>query len=115
VTAPQIAGCPIQLAQAIENRTLNAVLGITGEDNLLVRVVLRGGIEQPQNSRVNQIVQIDVNRQILTRSLLPNLPPFACIVATVLASIARSIPFLFATPLSATEMQSVESNWATSM
>jgi hypothetical protein len=59
----QIARRPIQLAQAVQNRALDAMLGISVKHHVLAAVVLDHGVEQAQHAGVNQIVQIHVDRQ----------------------------------------------------
>ena len=44
------------------------MLGVAVENYLLFGIVLAGCIEQPQDSGVDQVVQIDVHRQILVNS-----------------------------------------------
>ena len=65
VPLAQIARGPVELAQAVQNCALDAVLRVTGESHLLCRIVLRGGVEQTQYARVHQIVQIHMHGQIL--------------------------------------------------
>ena len=45
MTPAKIAGCPIQLTKAIQNRAFNAVLGIAGKRNLFFRVKFGGSVE----------------------------------------------------------------------
>jgi hypothetical protein len=65
VPPAQVSRSPVELAQAVENRPFDAVLRIAGEHNLFVGTVLRYGIEQSENSRVDQVIQLNVDRQIL--------------------------------------------------
>src|SRR5579872_2143807 len=65
MTPPQIARCPVQLPQTIENRSLDPVLGIARKGDLLGRIVLRRSIEQPQYPRMDQVIKIHVYRQVL--------------------------------------------------
>jgi hypothetical protein len=44
------------LPEAVQDSSLDPVLGVTMEDYLLFRVVLGGSVEQAQDARVNQIV-----------------------------------------------------------
>ena len=61
----QIARGPVELAQTVQNGALHAVLGVALENDFLVRIVFRRGIEQPQHAGMHQIVQIHVHRQAL--------------------------------------------------
>ena len=65
VAAAHVARGPIELAQAVEDRALDAVLGIARKGNLFFGIVLAGGVEQAENAGVNQIVHIHVDRQVL--------------------------------------------------
>ena len=64
VAAAHVARGPIELAQAVENRALDAVLGVAREGNLFFGIEFAGGVEQAEDSGVNQIVDIDVDRQV---------------------------------------------------
>jgi len=68
VPPAQVPRRPVKLAQAVQNRSLDAVLGVAVEDHLLVRIVLAGGIEQSQNAGVDQVIQIHVHGEILMHS-----------------------------------------------
>ena len=65
VAFTQIARCPIHVAKAVENRAFDAVFRITPKADLLVFVVLQGGVEKTHDAGVDQIVEIYVDRQIL--------------------------------------------------
>ena len=68
VAAAHVARGPVELAQAIEDRALDAVLGVARKDDLFFGIVLAGGVEQAEDAGVNQIVQIDVHRQIFVHA-----------------------------------------------
>ena len=65
---PQIPGRPVELPQAIEDRAFNAMFRIAGKRNLFFGIVFGRGVKQPENTRVNEIVEIDVNRQIFVNA-----------------------------------------------
>jgi len=58
---PELARSPVHFAQAIQNRALDAVLGVSVEDDVLVAVVLQDGVEEAEHTGMNQVVQIDVD------------------------------------------------------
>jgi hypothetical protein len=60
----QIARSPIELAQAVEDGALDAMLGISMEGHILRRVVLGDGIEQPEYAGVREIVQIHMHGKV---------------------------------------------------
>ena len=64
VAAAHVARGPVELAQAIEDRALDAVLGVTREGNLFFGIEFARGVEQAEDAGVNQIVHIDVDRQV---------------------------------------------------
>ncbi len=68
VAAAHIARGPVELPQAVEDRALDAVLGVARKSNLFVGVVLAGGVEQAENAGVDQVVHIDVHRQVLVHA-----------------------------------------------
>ena len=68
VTPPEVAGGPVHIAKAIEDRTLDAVLGIARKGYLFCRIEFAGRIKKPQYSRMHQIVQVHVHWQILMDS-----------------------------------------------
>lgn len=68
VTPAHVTGGPIELAQAIEDRTLDAVLGIARKDDLFFGIILVGRVEQAKDAGMNQIVEIDVNREIFVNA-----------------------------------------------
>ncbi len=61
----QVARRPVELPQAVQDRSLDPVLRITVEDHLLFRIVLARGVEQTQHAGVNQVVKVDVHRKVL--------------------------------------------------
>src|SRR5581483_7550674 len=68
MTAPQIARSPIQLPQAVENRALDTVFGIARKCDLLIGIEFAGRIEETKNTRMNQIIQVDVHGQVFMHS-----------------------------------------------
>ena len=64
----QIARCPIELPQAVEDRALDAVLGVALENNFLVWIVLGRRVKQSQHAGMDQIIQIHVNRKVLVHA-----------------------------------------------
>ena len=56
------------MAQAVQNCALDPVLGIRVESDVLRAVVLLHGIEQTHHTGVDQVVQIDVDRQVLVNA-----------------------------------------------
>ena len=60
----QIARSPVELAQAVENGALDAMLGISVEGHVLRRIVLGDGIEQPEYASVGEIVQIHMHGEV---------------------------------------------------
>jgi hypothetical protein len=65
VSPAQVPRRPIELPQAVQNRSLDAVLGVAVENHFLVGIVLTGGVEQPEDTGMDQIVQIHMDGQIL--------------------------------------------------
>ncbi len=63
LAAAQISRSPIRLPQAIQDRAFDAVLGIAVEGNVLGAVILCNGIEQAHDAGVNEVVEIDVDRE----------------------------------------------------
>ncbi len=68
VAAAHVARGPVELAQAVQNCALDAVLGIARKNHLLFGIEFVGGVEQAENAGVNQIVQVDVHRKILVHA-----------------------------------------------
>ena len=68
VTAAQITRRPIQLTKTVQNRALDAVLGVAGKRDLLIRIELAGGVEQTENTGVNQIVEIHMHGKIFVHA-----------------------------------------------
>jgi hypothetical protein len=65
---PQIARGPIELAQAIQDGALDAMLGVAVERHVLGGVVLGDGIEEPEYTGVDEIVQIHMHGEIFMNS-----------------------------------------------
>ena len=68
VPAAKVAAGPVELAEAVEDGALNAVLGVAGEADHLFGVVLGGGVEQAEDAGVHQIVDFDVHRKIFVNA-----------------------------------------------
>src|SRR5713226_8547344 len=58
-----LAGRPIQAAEAIQNRSANLVLRISLELDVMGRVEMVDGGNEPEHSRGHQVVQTDALRQ----------------------------------------------------
>ena len=65
VAAAHVARGPIELPQAIEDRALDAVLGVARKRYLFVGIVLAGGVEQAEDAGVHQIVHVHMDGQVL--------------------------------------------------
>ena len=68
VAFTQIARRPIHVAKAVENRAFDPVLRVAMKADLLLAVVLERGVEQTHDSGVDEVVDIDMNRQALVHS-----------------------------------------------
>src|SRR5689334_12203306 len=65
MTAAQVARGPIQLAEAVEDGALDAMLGVTGKGNLFIGIELAGRIKKPEHAGMDQIVKINMDGKIL--------------------------------------------------
>ena len=60
----KVAGRPVHVAKAVEDRAFDAVFGIALKGDLFVVVVLERGVEQAEYARVNQIVEFDMHGKV---------------------------------------------------
>ena len=65
LTPAEIAGCPVQLAQAVEDGALDAVFRIALEGHVLGAVELLNRIDQPQDAGMDQVLDVDMDREVL--------------------------------------------------
>jgi hypothetical protein len=65
VTAAEVAGGPVELAEAVEDGALDAVLGVGGEADHLLGVELGGGVEEAEDAGVDEVIHIDVDGEVL--------------------------------------------------
>ena len=64
MTASAMPRGPIHAAQAVEYCAPDAIPGVGWEYHPLIGLELAGGVDQTQDSRLDQIVQIHVDRKI---------------------------------------------------
>jgi hypothetical protein len=61
LTLPEITRGPIQLPQAIENRSSNPVFGVGREGDFSVALIFRRCINKTHDACVHKVIQFDVN------------------------------------------------------
>lgn len=115
------------MSQTIEDRSFDAVLGVTREKDVLLRIEFRHRIEQAQTSCPYEILQIHMNRQIFVHSnrdrlherkmLQNNLIPAGHLVVPLrgrdIFHLYRTSLFLALPPYTAVG-RSIFPNWSTS-
>jgi hypothetical protein len=62
---PDVTRRGVHLAKAVQNRAANAVLGVGSEVDAFSGIVLPCRVDEPERSGLNQVVELDMGREVL--------------------------------------------------